>query len=38
MPLGQGEIMSLERDCLSDQKRAEEILERIAITPHKRVG
>jgi hypothetical protein len=38
VPLGQGEIIRLECGCFSDQKRAEEILERLGITPHKGVG
>jgi hypothetical protein len=36
--MGQGEVISLECGYFSDQKRAEEILKRMGITPHKRVG
>jgi hypothetical protein len=38
MSLGQGEIIRIECGCFSDQKRAEEILERLGITPNKGVG
>jgi hypothetical protein len=37
MPLVKAKLSSGVR-VLSDQKRAEEILERMGITPHKRVG
>ena len=36
--LGQSEVINLECGYFSDQKRAEEILERMWITPQERVG
>jgi hypothetical protein len=38
MPLGQYEAVSVECGRFSNQKRAEETLESMRITPHKRVG
>ena len=37
-PWGKAKLSVWSADTFSDQKRAEEILKRMGITPHKRVG
>jgi hypothetical protein len=37
-PWVKAKLSELECGCFSDQKRAEDILERLGITPHKGVG